>query len=151
MSSYFNAAGLRFVDGDGNPITHDMMTSNTFTFSNPSAVTSTITIITSRPGAATSVPFEAAALEFRLASAPNPVAKNSGATISYRLTSSATVTLELYNELGELVRTVVDGEMQSATEHQVRIETAGLASGSYHYVLSVGDRVATRSFIVLDR
>lgn len=151
MSSYFNGASLRFVDGDGNPVTHDMMSSNTFTFSNPSSVTSTITITTSRPGAATSVPAEAAALELRLANSPNPVTKSGDAIISYTLKAPATVSLELYNGLGQLVATLVDGEMQNATEHQVRLETAGLASGCYHYLLSVGDRVATRSFIVLDR
>jgi hypothetical protein len=152
MSKYFTSAGLRFVDGDGNPTTQDMMTASSFTFSNPSSISSTITITTARPRSSSGgVVAESAARGLMLTNAPNPASRAIGTYVSYRLAKPAIVTLKVYNALGQNVRTVIDAERQEASERTAHVVTRDLAPGSYYYTLTAGDVTAARSFIVMDR
>jgi hypothetical protein len=151
LRNYFASASLRFVDGDGNPSTLDMMTASSFTFSNPSSVSSTITITTARPGSSSGVPVEVSAHDLLLTSMPNPASHGVGAYISYRLPRPATVTMKLYNALGEQIRTIIDAQHQDASEYTMHLATGDLAAGVYYCLLTAGDMTATRAVVVADR
>jgi hypothetical protein len=66
---------------------------------------------------------------------PNPF--NPSTTIKFQIPNSKVVVVEVYNLLGQKVRTLVDGE-QVAGIHIVHFDGSGLASGVYFYKLQVG-------------
>jgi hypothetical protein len=150
LKNYFGSASLRFVDGDGEPQTMDMLTGTSFTFSNPSSVTSTITITTADPKDPSSgVESTSDVAGFTVTASPNPARRAAGVTITYTLPFEAMVTAKLYNVNGELVRTIEAGR-RNASEHSLRINTSDLPSGSYYCTLVAGKAMATRSFVLAD-
>jgi len=66
---------------------------------------------------------------------PNPF--NPSTTIHFDLPQAGRVKLAVYNLRGELVQTLVDGEI-SAGAHSVRFDGRGLASGVYFYRMEAG-------------
>jgi hypothetical protein len=78
-------------------------------------------------------------------SVPNPA--NGSVRISYALTEGGTVSLVLYNERGEVVKTLAHGEQQKG-EHTVAVDVSGLSSGVYHYRLDVNGRMVSRTLRV---
>jgi len=66
---------------------------------------------------------------------PNPY--NPSTTIHFDLPQAARVKVAVYNLRGELVQTLVDGEI-SAGAHLVRFDGRGLASGVYFYRIEAG-------------
>ena len=66
---------------------------------------------------------------------PNPF--NPATTISYRLERRGAVTLAVYNTLGQLVATLVDG-VQEAGVQNITFEAGSLPSGVYLYRLTAG-------------
>jgi hypothetical protein len=85
--------------------------------------------------------------EFSLAqNYPNPF--NPSTTISFSLAQPAHVRLDLYNQLGERVASLVD-EHRAAGYHSVKLNGSTLASGVYYYRLHAGDFVATRKLLLL--
>jgi hypothetical protein len=64
---------------------------------------------------------------------PNPF--NPSTTISYQLPIDGKVSLKVYNTLGQLVTTIVDGQ-QTAGYHQEIFNGSSLASGVYVYRLT---------------
>ena len=80
------------------------------------------------------------------AAAPNP---SRGRTrIAYGLAEAGPVRLELFNVVGQLVRTVVD-ETRSAGPHTAEIDVSGLAAGVYVCRLVSGPEVATGRIVVV--
>lgn len=77
---------------------------------------------------------------------PNPV--RSSTTISFTLSIPGEVRLEVFDLTGRRVTTLVDAH-QSAGEHAVLFDTAGLANGVYLYRLTTPDTVLTRRLVVL--
>jgi hypothetical protein len=82
---------------------------------------------------------------------PNPF--NPRTTIRYSLASRSAVRLDIFNILGQSVKTLVD-EVQSAGEHSVVWEGnhesgAAAAAGVYFYRLQAGDYRTTRKMILL--
>jgi subtilisin family serine protease len=77
---------------------------------------------------------------------PNPF--NPSTVIEYVIPRSAYVTLEVFDILGRVVRTLVSGE-QGFGSHSVRFDGAGLASGVYFYRLRSEDLVQTRKLMIL--
>jgi subtilisin family serine protease len=77
---------------------------------------------------------------------PNPF--NPTTTIAFEVPSRGLVRLEVYNVLGQQVRTLVDEEM-AAGEHRVEFNAVGLASGLYLYRISVGNQVAVKKMVLL--
>ena len=65
---------------------------------------------------------------------PNPF--NPSTTIEYNLVVPGRVTLQVYDVLGRLVGTLVDGD-EGAGQHQAKFTIAGHASGVYFYRLHV--------------
>ena len=70
---------------------------------------------------------------------PNPF--NPDTTIKYDLAESADITLQIYNVLGQVVRTLVASEAQNAGRYQIRwngMDERGVpvSSGVYFYQIS---------------
>ncbi len=77
---------------------------------------------------------------------PNPF--NPTTAISYQLSAGSEVSLKVYDILGRLVVTLVQGR-QSAGTYRVTFNAKGLTSGVYFYRLEAGDRSLTRKMVVL--
>ena len=77
---------------------------------------------------------------------PNPF--NPATTIAYELPHASHVSVTVYDMLGQQVSVVVDGTMEAGV-HEVRFDASGLSSGLYHYRLSAGSFVQTRSMVLV--
>jgi hypothetical protein len=77
---------------------------------------------------------------------PNPF--NPTTVIGYALPSTATVTLKVFNVLGQEVATLVNG-VEAAGTHRAVLDGKGLASGVYIYRLQAGTFSATKSMVLL--
>ena len=77
---------------------------------------------------------------------PNPF--NPQTQIRFHLHRAERVRLLVYNTLGQLVRTLLDGPMEAGT-HRVLFQADGLASGIYLFQLQAGDRRETRKMVLL--
>jgi hypothetical protein len=82
---------------------------------------------------------------------PNP--SNPSTSIRYELGEDACVTLKIYNMLGQLVRTLVDGHLPAGSREAVwdgRNESgASVASGMYIYRLTTASVTDTRTLLLL--
>jgi hypothetical protein len=80
---------------------------------------------------------------------PNPF--NPSTTIEFDLPKTSTVTLKIYNILGEEVTTVVSDRLNagSYTYEWDASRSAGIASGVYLYRLQAGDFVETRKMVLM--
>ncbi len=83
---------------------------------------------------------------------PNPF--NPDTTIKYDLAESADVTLQIYNVLGQVVRTLVGSEAQNAGRYQIRwngMDDRGVSvsSGVYFYQISAGKFQDVRKLMLL--
>jgi hypothetical protein len=71
---------------------------------------------------------------------PNPF--NPSTIIKYSLAKSGPVSVKVFDVLGRVVATLVNGEVQSAGEHQVRFNTSslrgGVSTGVYFYQIDSG-------------
>ncbi|HET6272649.1 MAG TPA: T9SS type A sorting domain-containing protein, partial [Bacteroidota bacterium] len=77
---------------------------------------------------------------------PNPF--NPSTLIRYTLAKESSVSLKVYNTLGQEVVVLAEG-LQEAGEYQVQLDAAHLASGTYLYRLSTDDFTSSRKLIVL--
>ena len=83
---------------------------------------------------------------------PNPF--NPETTIGYELAESADVTLQIYNVVGQVVRTLIAAEPQSVGRYQVRwdgMDDRGMpvSSGIYFYQISAGKFQDVRKLMLL--
>jgi len=78
--------------------------------------------------------------------APNPV--RSTTTISYILPEETTVSLTIYNVLGQKVATLVDAT-RPAGSHAVTLDASTLSSGVYFYRLETGSRTRSRKLSIV--
>ncbi len=83
---------------------------------------------------------------------PNPF--NPDTTIGYELAESADVTLQIYNVVGQVVRTLIAAEPQSVGRYQVRwdgMDDRGtpVSSGIYFYQISAGKFQDVRKLMLL--
>ncbi|MGA3245418.1 MAG: T9SS type A sorting domain-containing protein [Bacteroidota bacterium] len=86
-------------------------------------------------------------LEFRLdQNYPNPF--NPSTTIRYDLPKSATVSLNIYNTLGQVVTTLVN-EHKEPGSYQVQWNVSSVPSGIYFYRLQAGEFVEAKKAILL--
>ena len=77
---------------------------------------------------------------------PNPF--NPSTIIRYTLPKESSVSLRVYNLLGQEVAVLAEG-LQKAGEYQVQLDAGNLASGTYLYRLSTDDFASSRKLIVL--
>ncbi|MDZ7681901.1 MAG: T9SS type A sorting domain-containing protein [Fodinibius sp.] len=68
---------------------------------------------------------------------PNPF--NPATTIRYQVASQADITVEVYNILGQKVRTLVD-QQQTPGSYTVRFDGSNLSSGMYFIQLKAGNK-----------
>jgi len=77
---------------------------------------------------------------------PNPT--NGNATISYEIFTGGVVEIQLYNSLGQLVKSLPQGKL-SKGNYKATISVAGMPVGVYHYTLVVnGERVDGKKVVV---
>lgn len=77
---------------------------------------------------------------------PNPF--NSSTLINFIIPQGTNVTLEVYNILGERVRTLVNGFI-TAGDHSIRFEADNLTTGVYFYVLRTNELVQTKKMLLI--
>ena len=77
---------------------------------------------------------------------PNPF--NPMTTINYSIQSESYVSLTLYNELGQRVANLVNGN-KKAGEYQVSFDASSLSSGIYIYRLKAGNYSAVKKMVLL--
>jgi len=77
---------------------------------------------------------------------PNPF--NPTTTIQYELPQRSGVTLSVYDALGQIVTTIVQGT-EEAGSHKVKFDGSNLASGVYFYRLQAGTFVQSKKFVLL--
>lgn len=77
---------------------------------------------------------------------PNPF--NPNTNISFNLPSSGTVSLKVYNLLGQEVATLVNGRMGSG-KHSLSFDASQLSSGMYIYRLTSGDFSQTKKMMLI--
>jgi hypothetical protein len=77
---------------------------------------------------------------------PNPF--NGTTTIKFGLPRPSSVSLAVFNTLGQLVAELVNGYLE-AGYHTVTFSSQGLSSGLYFYRLQAGDFVETRKLVIV--
>jgi hypothetical protein len=77
---------------------------------------------------------------------PNPF--NPNTVINYQLSAYSHVTLKVYDVLGRLVKTLIDG-YKSQGKYSVNFNAANLASGIYFYQLKTDNFTATKKLSLL--
>lgn len=83
---------------------------------------------------------------FTIKAYPNPF--NNSTTISYNLTKSSDVALEIYNILGHKVETLVNN-VQPAGNHQTVWNAYNYSSGIYFYTIKVDEIAQTKKLVLL--
>ena len=77
---------------------------------------------------------------------PNPF--NPSTRITYQLSERSHVQLRVYDALGRLLSTLVDGN-ESVGSHDVAFNAAGLSSGVYFYQIRIGDNISTKKMVLM--
>jgi hypothetical protein len=77
---------------------------------------------------------------------PNPF--NPSTNISFRLPSSVKVNLTVYNMLGQKVKTLIDGNLNSGT-HTIQFNAGNLSSGVYLYQLRTPTTSLTQRMVLV--
>ena len=77
---------------------------------------------------------------------PNPF--NPQTIITYSLPDAGSVTLRVFNVIGQEVATLVNG-VKGAGHHQVVFDASGMSSGLYLYLIQVNGFTASRRMLVL--
>jgi hypothetical protein len=85
-------------------------------------------------------------VQLRITVNPNPVIRH--ASITFSLLHSGSVSLKLYNAVGQFVREIAHGDMDAGT-HSLGLNTHDLAQGSYFLILETPDGKTSRSVVVL--
>jgi hypothetical protein len=83
--------------------------------------------------------------------APNPVA--AGTEIRYEVARTSDVKIKIYNAMGQLVQTVMDGQVEpgryAATWDARNLQGDKVAAGVYFYRMSAGQYSATKKMLVV--
>jgi hypothetical protein len=88
---------------------------------------------------------------YQLEAYPNPVANGQQPTVRFAVDESQPVTIELYNTLGQRVRTLYNDTPRVTGEFQdVNLDVNGLASGVY-FIRMRGESFATTKKLVVVR
>lgn len=90
---------------------------------------------------------DAVPVAFRLAqNYPNPF--NPTTTIEYSVANAGVIKIELYNTLGQKIKTLFDGH-KLAGNYKVTVDGSELTSGIYFYSISAGDYSQTRKMVLM--
>ncbi len=78
---------------------------------------------------------------------PNPF--NPSTVISYSVPQKSAVTLKVYDALGRLVSTLIDGEVKPTGNYNVSFNASNISSGIYFYQLITNNFVSTKKMILM--
>jgi hypothetical protein len=78
---------------------------------------------------------------------PNPF--NPSTTIRFEVPQVSKVTIKIYNVVGQVVTTLVNGQVMSAGRYEVSWDASRLASGVYFYNLEAGNVHLTKKMMLL--
>jgi hypothetical protein len=78
---------------------------------------------------------------------PNPF--NPSTKIDFQLPEASVVSLKVYNSLGEVVLTEIDGKTMNAGSYTVTVNAASLPSGVYLYRIATPSFTQTRKMVLL--
>ncbi len=78
---------------------------------------------------------------------PNPF--NPSTVIRFSLSESASVTLKVYNVIGQQVAVLVNGEFRNAGNHEVSFDASKLSNGVYIYRLETAGLTLTKKMTLL--
>ncbi len=84
--------------------------------------------------------------DFILQNFPNPF--NNSTMITFAITESKPVKLEVYDSIGRKVATLVDGQLESGY-HTINFDAAGLASGMYIYRIITGELTRSKKMLLI--
>lgn len=77
---------------------------------------------------------------------PNPF--NPSTTISFSLKNPGYTKIQIYDMLGNHIRTIAEGEY-AAGKHRMVFDATGLASGMYYYSVTSGEFTATKKMVLV--
>ncbi|MBN2788902.1 MAG: T9SS type A sorting domain-containing protein, partial [Candidatus Delongbacteria bacterium] len=77
---------------------------------------------------------------------PNPF--NPTTAINFSLATAGNVQMNVYNFSGQLVNSLVDGQM-SAGYHTVNFDASNLSAGVYYYTLEADNKVMTNKMVLV--
>ena len=100
-----------------------------------------------KPASAASAGEAAVSSSLHLSTVPNPFSRST--TLSFTLREGGTVSLVLYNGIGQQVRTLLSGEREAGTI-SAAADLSELPSGSYTAVLRVGKMRASVRLLLTD-
>jgi hypothetical protein len=80
---------------------------------------------------------------------PNPVSTSQTLKADFNLVNANNVSIEIYDLLGNSVKTVANGYFTSG-EHQLDINISDLPSGMYVYTVRSGDAVSSQKISIID-
>ncbi len=78
---------------------------------------------------------------------PNPF--NPSTTIKYALPKDVKVTIKVYDILGKLVTTIINGELKKAGYYEERFDGSNYASGVYFYRIQAGEFVQSKKMVLV--
>ena len=78
---------------------------------------------------------------------PNPF--NPSTTLNFSLPQNRRITLKVFNDLGQLVKVLLDNQEMTAGTHHVTFDADGLSSGIYLVRLEAGDKVLSQRIVLL--
>lgn len=78
---------------------------------------------------------------------PNPF--NPSTTITFSIPKSEEVTLRIYNSLGQIVESVINGDNLSAGKYRVDFSGENLTSGIYYYTIASGTFSETKKMLLI--
>lgn len=79
---------------------------------------------------------------------PNPSAGDR-TTIEFELTETSPVRLTIYDQLGNVIQTLMDGQVLQAGRYAAEADTRSLAQGMYRYVLESGSFRAAKAMVII--
>jgi hypothetical protein len=79
---------------------------------------------------------------------PNPFSKST--SIAYSLEKSGKANIDVYNSIGQLVATLVNGDMEQAGSHTMAFNAKGLRAGIYHCVLTTDEKTVVYKLLILE-
>ncbi|HYV91991.1 MAG TPA: T9SS type A sorting domain-containing protein [Chitinophagales bacterium] len=104
-------------------------------------------ILSSVNDASTPLPKPSGQVSISVSIFPNPTSANS--SITYILSTPATVTIDLYDVLRNKLQQLVNGDQQQG-EHNTTFDTRKLANGVYVLQIRAGDQVAEQKVVVMN-
>jgi len=79
---------------------------------------------------------------------PNPFSNST--TIEYTLESQGTVSINVLNNNGQVIETLLNNVLRDSGNHQVVFDRKNLSSGIYFYRITAGDFSQTKKMILID-